>query len=377
MNFPPQLGSTSDRKQCVSIDGCLSKLLPVPTGVPQGSILGPILYILFTNELPDIIQDHHHQDEAEGVQQLEQAAGVDGPPYTLSCNRCRSICCYADDTTYSCSSKDPEQLSNMLSAKFRVISEYMVNNRLKLNDDKTHLMVMTTSQFRKKHINLHVEIRTPTEIIEPTETERLLGGLVHQNPKWAEHLLDGETSLVKGLTTRLSALKKVGKVASFMNRKMIANGLIMSKLSYLIPLWAGCEAYLMQALQKIQNKAARVVTRSALTTAGHLSQCGWLSVHQLAIYQTCIMVHKVLASRSPEYLFNMFTTDYIRETRQAARMELRQDMETPDLELTKDSFRWRAMREYNELPAELRRQSLVSAFKTELWRWIKANILIG
>ena len=97
----------------------------------------------------------------------------------------------------------------------------------------------------------------------------------------------------------------------------------MSKLSYLIPLWAGCEAYLMQALQKIQNKAARVVTRSALTTAGHLSQCGWLSVHQVAIYQTCIM-----ASRSPEYLFNMFTTDYIR---QAARMEIRQDIETPDL----------------------------------------------
>ena len=63
----------------------------------------------------------------------------------------------------------------MLSAKFRVMSEYMVNNRLKLNDDMTHLMVMTTSQFRKKNINLHVEIRTPTEIIEPTETERLLG----------------------------------------------------------------------------------------------------------------------------------------------------------------------------------------------------------
>ena len=201
--------------------------------------------------------------------------------------------------------------------------------------------------------------------------------MVHQNLKWAEHLLDGETSLVKGLTTRLSALKKVGKVASFMNRKMIANGLIMSKLSYLIPLWAGCEAYLMQALQKIQNKAARVVTRSALTTAGHLSQCGWLSVHQLAVYQTCIMVHKVLPSRSPEYLLNMFTTDYIRETRQAARLEIRQDMETPDLELTRDSFRRRAMREYYKLPAEIRRQSLVSAFKTELWRWIKANISIG
>ena len=67
-------------------------------------------------------------------------------------------------------------------------------------------------------------------------------------------------------------------------------------------------------------------------------------------------------------------TDYFRDTRLGWRSGR---METPDLELTKDSFRWRAMREYNKLPAELRRQSLVSAFKTELWRWIKVNISIG
>ena len=75
---------------------------------------------------------------------------------------------------------------------------------------------------------------------------------------------------------------------------MIAEGLIMSKLSYLIPLWAGCESYLMLAVQRIQNKAARVVTRSNLSTAGHLAQCGWLSVQQLAVYQTCVLVYKVL-----------------------------------------------------------------------------------
>ena len=123
----------------------------------------------------------------------------------------------------------------------------------------------------------------------------------------------------------------MGRVAGFKNRKMIANGLIMSKLSYLIPLWAGCETYIMQALQRIQTKAARVVTRSSLPTSGHLAQCGWLSVQQLAVYQTCILVHKVLASRSPQYIFNMFSTDYTRETRQASRMEIKQDRDHPEL----------------------------------------------
>ena len=112
------------------------------------------------------------------VHQQQRVEEEDAPPYTMSCTVCGSICCYADDTTYSCSSKDPEELSRKLSSKYMVVSEYMVNNRLKLNDDKTNLMVMTTSQFRKTNPNLHVEIRTPTEIIEPTETEKLLGGSV-------------------------------------------------------------------------------------------------------------------------------------------------------------------------------------------------------
>ena len=78
------------------------------------------------------------------------------PAYHLGDADNGSICCYADDTTYSCSSKDPEELSRKLSTRYRMVADYMVNNRLKLNDDKTHLMVMTTSQFRRKHPSLQL-----------------------------------------------------------------------------------------------------------------------------------------------------------------------------------------------------------------------------
>ena len=182
--------------------------------------------------------------------------------------------------------------------------------------------------------------------------------------------------MVKELSKRLGALKKVCRVASFKNRKMIADGLIISKLSYLIPLWAGCESYLMLALQRIQNKAARVVTRSSLFTAGHLAQCGWLSVRQLAVYQTCVLVYKVLEHKSPMYLYNMFNSEYTRDTRQAAMMVLRQDGETPELNLMMDSFRWRAVRQYNQLPAEIRKMKTLKTFKTSLWRWILVSIPI-
>ena len=120
-----------------------------------------------------------------------------------------------------------------------------------------------------------------------------------------------------------------------------------------------------------------MVTRSSLSTSGHLAQCGWLSVQQLAVYQTCVLVHKVLASKSPQYIFNMFSTNYTRETRQAARLEIKQERDHPELELTRDSFRWRATRDYNRLPVDLRNQVSLKIFKTDLWKWITKNISIG
>ena len=101
------------------------------------------------------------------------------------------------------------------------MAEFLLNNRLKLNDDKTHLLVMTTSQFRRKNPNLQVEIRTPTEIISASESEKLLGGIVHQNLKWSEHILNGEGALIKALTTRLGALNIIGRVSNFKNRKRL------------------------------------------------------------------------------------------------------------------------------------------------------------
>ena len=61
----------SGRTQCVSIEGSLSQLLAVDAGVPQGSILGPLFYTLFTNELPEVIHDQLEQQEGDPAHDLE------------------------------------------------------------------------------------------------------------------------------------------------------------------------------------------------------------------------------------------------------------------------------------------------------------------
>ena len=66
--------------------------------------------------------------------------------------------------------------------------------------------------------------------------------------------------LIKRLTSRLNALQKVSVHATFKTRLSAANGVFMSVLAYLIPLWGGCEGYLVKALQVLQNRAARQLT---------------------------------------------------------------------------------------------------------------------
>ena len=187
-----------------------------------------------------------------------------------------SVRCYADDSTFTSSDSEPAVLSSKLTDKYKLIAQFMVNNRLKLNDDKTHLLVMATWQSTGRvQAGAQVRIVTPSEVIRPSTTEKLLGCWVHEDLKWVEHLRYSKDSIIKSLNSRL-ALKKVRKIATFKNRKMIANGIFMSKLSYLIALWGGCGVVLKKCLQLIHNKVARVVTRLDWNTPAKklLQQCG-------------------------------------------------------------------------------------------------------
>ena len=361
----------TDRTQCVVINGALSRQLPVSTGVPQGSILGPLLYTMFTNELPEIIHTHLEQLPGHLVEQEQE-----WPPYHLGGADTGGLCCYADDSTLTCTGSRPDEVTNKLTEKYSVISEFMRNNKLKLNDDKTHLLVMDTGQSRvRNQENKLVEIRTSTDIIYPSSSGKLLGCWISNNLKWSEHIQDSKDNLILSLTARLAALKKISRVSSFKNRKMLANGVFLSKVSNLIALWGGCTNELRRSLQVIQNKVARVVTRLDWSTPTKvlLSQLGWLSINQLVFYHSVLIIYKVKKERSPKYIHSMFNQSYQYNTRQA-ESGLIKHVRGPNLDISKSSFRWRAADQYNQLPLEIRTSQSTNAFKVNAKNWIKDHI---
>ena len=288
------------RYQSVFVDGCLSPPLSIPCGVPQGSILGPLLYILYTNDIPDLAHKHP-------VSVLQPA------PY---CNECGGTVCYVDDSTYCLASPDPAALSRGLTNQYKSISNYMAANKLVINDEKTHLLVLGTKAMKEKKDM--VTLQAGKHTILPSRQEKLLGCNVSENLKWRNHILDNEKSMTRQLSSRINGLAMITSHADFSTRLMVANGIVMSKICYLIQLWGGCEEYLQKSLQVQLNKAARLVTRLPYYTSSRklMCMCGWMTVKQLVKYHTIIMVHKTIMTRKPLHMSSRLSTDHSYRTRQ-------------------------------------------------------------
>ena len=346
---------STGRTQSVSIDGKLSPALDLVHGLVQGSILAPLLYILFTTDIPDLVHDHH--------------VSINNPK--TYCNNCGSTVSFMDDNTNSVGCNTPEELSSKLSQQFQVISDYMNTNHLIINSDKTHLVVMCKRNMKEKRNQ--VSVNSGNFVITPSRSERLLGAQVCEDMKFREHILDNEKSLIKQLTSRLNGLSMVTKRASFKTRLSVINGVYTSKLCYLIQFWGGANDYLLRALQVTQNRAARMVTKQSWFTPTRilLKTCGWLSVRQLVVYHTVLTTHKVVISGLPEYMRDKMCREHSHNTRSTVKFGENFGGRSA---IASASFCYRGTLSYNKLPQEIRSITNMDTFKTHLKKWISNNI---
>ena len=152
---------------------------------------------------------------------------------------------------------------------------------------------------------------------------------------------------------------------------MVADGIVLSKMVYLINLWGGAQLYLLKAIYVQQMAAARVVCGFQCygwSNRKILEKVGWLSVRQLVFYQSFLQTHRTLLSKTPSPLFKSISKEYTYNTRNAAAGSIRYDES-----FVTDTFKNRARIVYNQVPIDVRTGSL-GTVKKKLKAWIKANV---
>ena len=323
-----------DRKQAVWIDHVLSDWLDVEVGVPQGSILGPLFFIIFANDLA----------------------------YSLSCE----LDSYADDSTLTSTKDTMEEINNEMNENCGRVTDWMGENQLCLNADKTHLMIVGTSQ-RLVRMNPGRELDITMDNVQLEETsephETILGVALQPNLKWHAHV----ETLMKKLKSRITGLTKIKYVLSLSFRKTILEGIFNSVLTYCMPVWGGTEKGNIQDLQVLQNRAVRhVLHHPPFSNRKEMyDQMGCVTVHQLIFYHSIVTVYKIRKSGEPEYLSQYLTNDNIRGNIV---------IPVTDLSLAMKSFCFRSGNDWNALPQDIRNIAKIGPFKQRLKLWTKDNI---
>jgi hypothetical protein len=363
----------SGRSQSVAIGAALSPPLDLPAAsVVQGGVGSGILYNIMTCDLPDIIHTNH----VVSMEDTSHHCAEDGDLVT-----------FVDDATSYFAHEDPAEVTRVTQKNMDAIEEYMHANKLKVNGDKTHLLVIAKSSGGEVRGREAAERRAAValvaggENIKQSESELLLGATVHHSGTWKEMIRDGKASMQTQLRNRINALKKICQNADFKTRKMVAGGLIQSKLQYLLPLFGAAPDYLMKGLQVQQMAAARaVVGRRAFRWSNSrvLDTLGWLNVEQQYVASLLTLTHKIVTSGKPENIYRSIVTEYPYETRRAGAKQLRTWTGTmrgkERTSLTTRTFKYQSIKFYNMIPSEFRNYPQVK-FKREIKKWSRRQKL--
>ena len=261
----------SCRVQRVCIESTTSKWSPITRGVPQGSILGPLLFLIYVNDLPDVV------------------------------TKC-TVHLYADDTTIYCSNKDPAIVQSTLNTDLEKIAEWIEDNGLRMNVAKTQLMIFS----RKVPASSNpIKINVRGVDIEASNTIKCLGVSIDKDLKWESH-----TNNIRNKS--MAALASIRRSTNFLpvpTRKLLFNALVRPYLDYCSVVWHSCNSTTSQRMERIQNYGMRVILgKPPRTPSSPLrQQLNWTTLHQRRHNFMMNQVHRCALNIAPSYLCSKFT----------------------------------------------------------------------
>ena len=257
----------TSRKQFCSVNGQKSEARLVTCGIPQGSCLGPLLFIIYLNDFEKCLD-------------FSRAS------------------MYADDTHVTLTSSNTDGLLTNAYKELRNISEWMRINKLSANPKKTEYMIIGHPRRTNK-----VEISEPLNLndseIKRVAKTKSLGVMVDEGLNW-----DDQFRKVKGkISGGLKSMKKLKNLISQSQLDHVYRALVESHLRYANVIWGSLPKSKLNTLQRLQDRARSIIDQSRLKDNWSHN---WLTVEQLTKFDRSVMTYKIISRQCPESLWDKY-----------------------------------------------------------------------
>ena len=305
----------SNRTQSVVLNSVTSTTKYTSAGVPQGSVLGPLLFLIYVNDISENL---------------------------LSLTRL-----FADDSSLFFSASNIRDIEGILNHDLILVTEWARRWLVNFNPNKTEAMLFTYLQGQEYPILIFDGVN-----IKFVSQHKHLGLTLSENMKWKSHI----DSILTSASRMIGIMRKLKYVFSRRALNQIYISYVRPVLEYSCVVWDGCTVEQRNSLEKLQNEAARIVT--GLTKSVSLNrlyrECGWQTLQERRTNQKLKLMYKVVNDMVPSYI-----SDIIPPTvANVSRYELRNSENISRIPVRTSTFSKScipsAINEWNNLQASFR-----------------------
>jgi hypothetical protein len=326
----------------VKIGSQISKSVKLRSGVPQGGILSPLLYIVYVADLEEWL--------------IHSTAST-----------------YADDTETAVFGEDVEEIKTKLEEDGQGVLRFMASNGLVANPKKTALVFINV-----KHRGEPISITIRGKKITQVSRAKLLGITFDDDLKWNSQI-HGKGGLVSSLNQRLFGIRRLKNSLKYDGLKKVADSLFTSKLRYGLQLmgqirWVNedTQSGLLETIQKTQNKLLRFLNNSKIkdkvSNVSMLKKHNMLSVNQLNAQIKITEMWKAMIDENHPFKIQKVA---INEEERVSRSQRAGKLNTTAFsKVTKDTFINDCIKAWNEIPMEIKNSTCLSGAKSLIKKFV-------
>ena len=321
------------RTQRCEVNGFISRESSVKCGVPQGSILGPLFFLLYINDLPTCLNKTKPR-------------------------------LFADDTNIIAAGECLHDIEDAVNSDLENLRQWLMANKLSLNVAKTEFQIIGTKTMLKKasakQLNIHIQ-NNPIKRVFQCKT---LGVTLDENLCWKSNT----DTLCKKISSGIYALKHIKEHVDKQTLLAVYNAIIQPYFSYCCEAWNVLGETQSMRLQKLHNRAARIIAHvpNEVDQQTVLNILGWEPLEQKRKKAKAKMMFKTLNNMGPNSLKELFT--FKREILNHSLRRTSSSVRLPKLNTNnmKKSFMYDGASIWNSLPENIRESKSISCFKRKI-----------